>query len=83
MHAQVVVSSHHGTLLSNKKEQTAGRYANMDELESLMLSERNRTQKITEFNSMYVLSKRQNYSVRKRSSGFQQSERGWEETDDK
>lgn len=48
MHEQIVVYSYNAILLSNKKEWTADIYTNMDEFKSIMRSERNRTQKVTQ-----------------------------------
>lgn len=78
MNEQIVVQSHSGILLSNKKEPPTDVCTDMGEFRNIMLSERNHTQKVTEINSIYtMLLKRQNYDDRKM-CGFQDSGRGWE-----
>ena len=80
MNERIMVYSHNGILLSNKKEPPADICTDMDEFKSIMLRERNHIQTITEFNSIYmILLKRQNYNDRKM-CGFQDSGCGWEGT---
>lgn len=61
MNEQIVIQSHSGISLSNKKEPPTDVCTDMGEFRNIMLSERNHTQKVTEINSIYtILLKRQN-----------------------